>query len=115
MNPKYYGEQDYGLHQGHLHWPGTPSGFPVRHNGPVPPLKQHEVEQIEHVQDFHCKEFRTWVPEELEEYSKLMDRVLSGQFILKGPRLRQPGPDGQGWRIWVEWAQVYGVLPTNLG
>ena len=113
MAGKYYGTQDPDLYGGQLHYPGTPDGFPVRHDGPVPPLRPYDIGRIRRVRDFKCEMFRTWEPDSLARYADLMDRIVNGQYQLLGQRKYIQDADGRGWQIWVEYAHVYGELRDN--
>jgi hypothetical protein len=104
QNPELHG----GMLVGH-----SPDGFPVRGNS-IPQLTQREYEEMPLVCDFKCRLFKTWEPEDMVAYQGIMDRVSNGHFYIK-TRLTADVPEQGGWRIWLEWVQVYGQprLPTD--
>lgn len=111
MTEKYFGQQDPELHGGPVTWPGTLDGFPIlgRFNGD---LKQEEYEDLTNVAQFRCETFRTWDPESMERLAKVMDHAANGQFFVQR-RLEHYDEQEKGWRIYLEWVQVYGLAPRG--
>jgi hypothetical protein len=101
-SPKYYGEQDPAVH-------GGPRGYPLRLDRgrvSVPSVRQGQYEQARVVLDFKAAEFRTWEPESLAAYMKIMDRIANRQFFLRHQD-RRYDDESRGYRFWVEWLQPY--------
>lgn len=98
-------------HGGHLLWPGTVDGFPVRSDSPLPPdLRQGEFEQLQLVLDFKSREFRLWLPEEKTAFDDVMDRIVNSWYMQKNRRDRDTP---EGLAVWLEWVQIYGETPTG--
>lgn len=112
---KYHGEHG-GAQHGHsqLNWPGTADGFPVV--GPpgfTPNLKQDEVDNLELVKDFHSKMFELWDPSQKAAFDEISDRLINGWYYLV-KRADTWDEEHKHYRVWLEWFQVYGMLPPAL-
>lgn len=111
---KYHGELGGAQHGGaKLHWPGTMDGFPVISPGNVfADLKQDEADNIELQYDFKSKMFRLWDDKEKAEFDDVNDKIVNGWYrLLK--RSDQWDDENKHFRVWLEWFQVYGMLPTK--
>lgn len=111
---KYHGERagwQHGEHQ--LNWPGTMDGFPVIGGpGGFPDLKQEEVENIDLQYDFKSKMFVLWDPSQKAEFDDINDKIVNGWYrLLK--RSDHWDEENKHYRVWLEWFQIYGMLPTK--
>jgi hypothetical protein len=108
---KFGGEQG-DRHPGPLTWPGSDLGFPVIGRA-SPNLRQAEFEDIDHKLVYRAQEFRTWVEAEMADYCAIQERASNGWFRIRHCDRRQD-PQARGLIIWLEWEQVYGILPPEL-
>ncbi len=100
---KFVGEQENGGVR--LFW-GNASEFPFR--GPsAPPLKEAELDDVQIVQDFHAKEFDLSVVTDVEEYHRVMDRVVNGWYVCYHREISRDPVTGKR-SAYVEWTQRYG-------
>jgi hypothetical protein len=111
---KYHGEHGGPQHGGaNLHWPGTMDGFPVA--GPpnlFADLKQNEVENLELQYDFKSKMFVLWDEKQKAEFDDINDKIVNGWYrLLK--RSDHWDEENKHYRVWLEWFQIYGMLPTK--
>lgn len=98
------------VHNGVLHWPGTPDGFPVRtpDKTAVPPqLRGDEAFAINHVIDFHCQLFDLAKPQDHQAFQSVMDRVANGWYHVSRRTDRWPD-NSVAPQVWLEWYQIYG-------
>lgn len=110
---KYFGEgggQD-STHGGDLHWPGTAAGFPFRGSN-VPTLTTEETEDIPLAFDFHCETFELWKEDETKKYRQIRDRAANSWYQLVHIE-RLYDEEHKGWRVYLEWNQIYGELPKG--
>lgn len=111
---KYHGEAGGWQHGGHrLNWPGTMDGFPVIGGvGGPSDLKQEELENIDLQYDFKSKMFVLWEPEQKAEFDDINDKIVNGWYrLLK--RSDHWDEENKHYRVWLEWFQIYGMLPTK--
>lgn len=111
---KYYGERGGAAHgDGMLHWPGTLDGYPVRGSGLPPDLKKEELEDIPLQLDFKSRMFELWDPAQKAEFDEINDKIINGWYLLQ---LRNDNWDDEKkhLRVWLEWAQVYGMMPPKV-
>jgi hypothetical protein len=106
---KFGGEQSNERHGSPLTWPGTDAGFPIlgRVSGT---MKQEEYEEIEHKFTYHARWFVMWEEADASEYMYVQERAVNGWFKILD-REKMYDPIKRGYRIWLEWIQVYGVAP----
>lgn len=111
---KYFGEIAGGQHGEHkLQWPGTPDGFPVltagnnAHN-----LKQEELDNIDYRLDFKSKMFELWEPSQKAEFDDINDKILNQWYALQ-KRSDHWDDEKKHYRVWLEWCQIYGVIPPK--
>ena len=113
---KYFGENEENLHGGRLHLPGTPDGFPVLtsagQNSLFNGIKQEELENIEYRLYFKSKMFELWDPQQKAEFDEINDRIVNEWYAL---RRREDHWDDEKkhFRVWLEWCQIYGVIPPK--
>jgi hypothetical protein len=111
---KYMHETGGSLHDGKkLLWPGTADGFPVIGNGAAPNLKKEELENIDLRLDFKSKMFELWDPAQKAEFDDINDKIINGWFLLQR-RTDNWDNTHNHLRVWLEWAQVYGMLPPKV-
>jgi hypothetical protein len=110
---KFGAEQSPERHGDHLTWPGTDAGFPIL--GKVTgAFKEREYEELEHKLTYHSRDFLLWDPDDHREYLYIMERAVNGWFKVYD-RERRWDDEHKGYRVWLEWAQVYGVAPRQQG
>lgn len=111
---KYHGEIS-GNHAGRLQWPGTPEGFPVLVNSlqNSAGFKREELENIEYRLDFKSKMFELWDPEQKAEFDEINDRIINEWYSLKH-RSDKWDEEHKHFRVWLEWCQIYGVMPPKV-
>lgn len=111
---KYFQEiagQQHGNHR--LYWPGTPEGFPViAPPGTAPNLKQEEMENIDFRLDFKSKMFELWDTAQKAEFDDINDKIVNGWYMLQ-KRSDHWDDEHKHFRIWLEWCQVYGMIPPK--
>lgn len=111
---KFFGDRGGPEHgDTRLNWPGTLDGFPVRSNT-VPNLKQDELEDLPLQMDYKSEMFELWDPAQKTRYDKIKDYIQSGLYLQIERRVMER-PDKHHIQIWLEWAQVYGVVPDAPG
>jgi hypothetical protein len=111
---KYYGEQGDFAHGGErLYWPGTMDGYPVRTKGMLPDMKKEEAENIELQLDFKSKMFELWDPAQKSEFDEINDKIINGWYLMQR-RNDHWDEDKKHFRVWLEWAQVYGMIPPKV-
>jgi hypothetical protein len=111
---KYFGDRGGPLHNNErLHWPGTSDGFPVVGGAALPPdLKKEELDSLDLRLDFKSKMFELWDPIQKAEFDDVNDKIVNGWFLLQR-RNDNWAPEHNHFRVWLEWAQVYGMLPPK--
>jgi hypothetical protein len=111
---KYHAEVGGSQHGQHsLNWPGTMDGFPVVGSGDMlGNLKQDEIENLELQYDFKSKMFVLWDEKQKAEFDEINDKIVNGWYrLLK--RSDHWDEENKHYRVWLEWFQVYGMLPTK--
>ncbi len=111
---KYHAELGGPQHGGdQLNWPGTMEGFPVVGNGFRADLKQDELENIDLRFDYKSRMFDLWDEQQKQEFDDINDKIVNGWYrLLK--RSDNWDDEKKHFRVWLEWAQVYGMLPPKL-
>jgi hypothetical protein len=111
---KYFTEVAGPQHGGHkLHWPGTPEGFPVlAQPGVQPNLKQDELENIDFRLDFKSRLFELWDETQKAEFDDINDKIVNGWYMLQ-KRSDHWDDEHKHYRVWLEWCQVYGMIPPK--
>lgn len=110
---KYYGERDGSAHgDDRLHWPGTLDGFPVRGPALPPDLKKEELENLDTALDFKSKMFELWDDAQKAEFDNVNDKIINGWYFQQR-RSDNWDDSRKHFRVWLEWAQVYGELPSK--
>jgi hypothetical protein len=108
---KYYGDLGGIAHGGlNLNWPGTPDGFPVV--GEPGNIKQQELEEAELQLDFRSRMFLLWDDQHKAAFDEISDRIVNGWYRLM-KRNDTWDDEHKHYRVWLEWAQVYGLIPTK--
>lgn len=95
---RFRGEQSK-WHDGELIWPGY-KGFPVLADYYFP--GEHVGLSLTHF--FHSKLFDLSNPEDNMHYNWVSERIVNGWFL---PIVKEIKNDGQGIKIYLEWAQRY--------
>lgn len=111
---KFHAEMGGPQHSGErLNWPGTLDGFPViGSQGAMANLKQEELESLELRYDYRSKMFLLWEPEAKTEFDDINDKIVNGWYrLLK--RADVYDEENKHYRVWLEWAQVYGMIPPK--
>lgn len=111
---KYHGEIGGPQHgQAQLNWPGTLDGFPVLSAGNQANLKQEELENIDLRYDFKSHMFELWDAQQKAEFDDINDKIVNGWYrLLK--RSDNWDEERKHFRVWLEWAQVYGMIPPKM-
>ena len=112
---KYHGEVENNQHGAgwKLNWPGTIDGFPVRTRGSsAVNLKQAELDELELQYDFKSKMFKLWDAADKQEFDDVNDKIVNGWYKLL-QRSEQWDDEHKHYCIWMEWYQIYGVLPAE--
>jgi len=111
---KYHGEHG-GLQHGEsmLQWPGTIDGFPILSDPSTQfNLKQEEVENLDTQMAFKSRLFELWDPQQKAEFDDISDKIINGWYrLLK--RSEHWDDEQKHFRIWMEWGQVYGMVPDK--
>ena len=111
---KYYSDHGGPSHgNDRLHWPGTMDGYPVRGQGLPPDLKKEELENLDLQLDFKSKMFELWDPQQKAEFDDVNDKIVNGWYLLQR-RNDNWDETNKHFRVWLEWAQVYGMLPPKV-
>jgi hypothetical protein len=113
-----FGAEQGDQHPGPLTWPGSGMGLPILGRA-APNIRQTEFEDIDHKCVYDAAEFRSWVREDMDRYKYIQERANNvGDAGVTWFAIRQyeraRDLQGRGWVIWLEWVQVYGVLPKEL-
>jgi hypothetical protein len=110
---KYFNERGGAAHgNDRLHWPGTMDGFPVRGDALPPDLKKEELENLDIRLDFKSKMFELWEADQKAEFDDVNDKIINGWY-LQQRRNDNWDDEHKHFRVWLEWAQVYGMLPPK--
>lgn len=110
---KYFSEQGGDRHGGlQLQWPGTPDGFPVVANGASHNFKQDELDNIDYRLDFKSKLFELWDEKQKAEFDDINDKILNNWYALQ-KRTDHWDDEKKHYRVWLEWCQIYGVIPPK--
>lgn len=103
------GGEDHG---GRLLWPGTAEGFPfISKTGQIPHLKQDELENADLEFIFKSKMFALWDPEQKKEFDDINGKIVNGWYMLQ-KRSDHWDDEHNHFRVWLEWCQIYGLIPT---
>lgn len=109
---KYHGEVGGAQHGGaKLNWPGTMDGFPVMGGAPVD-LKKEELEDLDLRFDFKSKMFELWDEAQKAEFDDVNDKIVNGWYRLV-KRADNWDEEKKHFRVWLEWFQVYGMIPPR--
>lgn len=100
---KYLDERGAGDPRGSLFWGrARRDGAPFRgHQAPL--LRDEEYSKLaERVYDAGVKVYKLWIPEELAEYTEVVDRILNNYYR---PVHRQhiPVPEHHSFAVLIEW------------
>lgn len=111
---KFHGEIAGPQHgDARLQWPGTLDGFPViGRPGTTADLKKEELENVELRFDYKSQLFCLWLPEEKSAFDDINDKIVNGWYRLV-KRADVWDDEHKHYRVWLEWCQVYGVLPAK--
>jgi hypothetical protein len=92
-----------------LHWGVHPDGFPIREGDAPPFIDQHQMSQASSIKFFRSKQFR--IPEEQEEYVKVMDWIVNKGAVLISERVQDVPNEVGKWIVWLQWVEIRGVIP----
>jgi hypothetical protein len=111
---KYYGEQSGPQHgDALLNWPGTLDGFPVfAARGQAVDLKKEELDNLDLRFDFKSQMFELWEPAQKAEFDDVNDKIVNGWYRLV-KRADNWDEEKKHFRVWMEWFQVYGMIPPR--
>lgn len=110
---KYFDEVSGSQHGQHrLQWPGTPDGFPVLTGSGTANLKQEELDNIDYRLDFKSKMFELWDAAQKAEFDDIQDKILNNWYGLQH-RTDHWDEEQKHYRVWLEWCQIYGVIPPK--
>lgn len=115
MSTRKYFQEVAGLQHGEhkLYWPGTPEGFPViAPPGAAPNLKQEEMENVDFRLDFKSKMFELWDAAQKAEFEDINDKIVNGWYMMQ-KRSDHWDEENKHFRVWLEWCQVYGMIPPK--
>ena len=108
---KYFGERGGPQHGSHnLQWPGTPDGFPVL--GAGIDIKQEELDKIDYRLDYKSKLFELWDAQQKAEFDDINDKILNNWYS-QIKRTDHWDEENKHYRVWLEWCQIYGVIPPK--
>jgi hypothetical protein len=114
---KYHAEHGGGPQHNNafLHWPGTMDGFPIAGGQKLNvDLKQEEVENLDLQYDFKSQMFELWDEKQKAEFDEINDKIINGWYrLLK--RSDHWAEEKNHFRVWLEWFQIYGMLPGKKG
>lgn len=110
---KFHSEMGGPQHNGaQLSWPGTPEGFPVINRSGQADLKQDEVENLDLRLDFKSKMFELWDTAQKTEFDDINDKIVNGWYLLQ-KRSDTWAEEHKHYRVWLEWCQIYGMIPPT--
>lgn len=111
---QYHAETGGPAHPGRLFWPGTPEGFPFvnKAGGNIPDLKQDELDSAELELIFRSRLFELWDAEQKAEFDDINGKITNGWYMLQR-RSDHWDDEKKHFRVWLEWCQVYGLIPTT--
>ena len=111
---QYHSEVGGSEHPGRLFWPGTQEGFPfVNKSGKaIPNLKQDEIDNAELEFIFKSRLFELWDPEQKKEFDDINGKIVNGWYMMQ-KRSDHWDEDKKHFRVWLEWCQIYGLIPTT--
>lgn len=111
---KYHGLDRGGPRHGNqnLFWPGTADGFPAIGPANVAAnLKKEEFENLDIRLDFKSQMFELWDAAQKAEFDDINDRIVNSWYYLQ-KRSDHWDEEHKHYRVWLEWCQVYGMVPT---
>jgi hypothetical protein len=109
---RFGAEQSNERHGDHLTWPGTDAGFPILGRVNNRMLKQQEFEELDHKFTYHARWFTMWEEADAKEYIYVQERAVNGWFKVLD-REKVYDPIKRSYRIYLEWIQVYGIVPET--
>jgi len=111
---KYHGEMAGPQHgDSVLNWPGTMDGFPVLGpRGQVNDLKKEELDNLDLRFDFKSRMFELWEPDQKADFDDVNDKIVNGWYRLV-KRSDNWDDEKKHFRVWMEWFQVYGMIPPR--
>lgn len=80
--------------------------------GVTPNLKQDELENIDFRLDFKSKMFELWDEKQKTEFDDINDKMANGWYMLQ-KRADHWDDEHKHFRVWLEWCQVYGMIPPK--
>lgn len=94
--------------------PRTPDGVVIRvASGHLPFFRQEELDEFLPSYDAHVRIFDLSKPEDLKDYTEVLDRIANGDCVRLAPDLEMPDPETKSWRILCRWADVKVDIPGN--
>lgn len=110
---QYHAETGGAAHPGRLFWPGTSEGFPfISKGGGIPDLKQDELDNAELELIFKSRLFELWDDAQKAEFDDINGKIMNGWYMLQR-RSDHWDDEKKHFRVWLEWCQVYGLIPTT--
>lgn len=91
----------------------TDDGFPIRGNNNLL-LRREELEEMTLSFDARCRIFDLSVPEQLQDYTAVLDRIANEQFIRLAPDREMEDKERRTWLVLCRWAEVKGDVPPHL-
>mgnify|MGYP000944287671 CR=1 FL=1 len=88
------------------------AGMPFRSEGPLPFLKDHEFDNLQERYEARVGIFRTWVPEELQNYQNVMNKIAEGHAQLSREETNWIDAD-KGWMLFVRWIEIHLQVPKK--
>ena len=112
MNLKKYHRETTGPQHGdqRLFWPGTLDGFPALGPATTTNLKKEEFEDLDLRYDFKSRMFELWDVSQKAEFDDINDRIVNGWYYLQ-KRSDHWDEEHKHYRVWLEWCQIYGMVP----
>jgi hypothetical protein len=89
-------------------------GLPYRGQSPGP-LRDEEYDDLPVEYDFFCDTFRTWVPEDMEKYREVRDKIINNLYTLVEQLPAEYDKEHGGWRIFLGWCAGFHTAPAPRG
>lgn len=89
----------------------TAEGIPFLDN--PGPLKAEEQSRVKYGGKVSAKTFNTAIPEQLEEYTKIIQKIVDGKSQGVGQARVIPNSSGDGWLLFLVYVDVYAMSPNK--
>lgn len=88
-------------------------GDNIPYRGPIPPLRQEEVDELEVRAEAHVRTFRLWEAGDRADYAGLLQRHVGGVDRVLHRHHAWDAEKGD-MAVYVEWVSLFRAAPPHL-